>query len=253
MAVTPPNVRPGDIISSDLVNYLLSRIGEFDDRISKLETGTQTSGQVEIDQFEPSVQQNVGQLLTIHGKNFAFPPTDNVVTLGNVAITAFEPDSTGSMLRFFIPRTVNVGSGSDGANVKITITNNSGTTAALYRILPGVPVVGNPPQITDVQPVAGPGSIFVNTQIRIIGSNFAADPTQNQITFQIVTASGPVIYPKSGQALVLDVANSNTSAIIVTLPDMAEVASGPGGAKVVTVRVTVGAFPPASRNFTANR
>ena len=50
MSATYTSVRPGDPITSDLMNFVLAKLQEFDTRISKLEAGTSVS-QVQITGF----------------------------------------------------------------------------------------------------------------------------------------------------------------------------------------------------------
>jgi hypothetical protein len=247
MPTTFTNVRPGDVITSDLMNFVLTKIAEFEQRIGLLEAGG-AAGTVRITNFDPPNQQNAGQLLTVHGDNFTIPAAGNVVTLDDTTISSFQPDSTGSILRFIIPQTLPVPAG--GKNVTVTVSNSNGKFSALYFILPAVPVTGPDPQITGVIPLAGQ-QILVSSQIRINGSNFAQTPSDNVITFQILVGNVAVIYPKQGQTAVDP--SSDASHLICTLPDITEITPGPLGAGTVTVRVKVGAHPPAAFNFTAFR
>ncbi|MGH2460508.1 MAG: IPT/TIG domain-containing protein [Chloroflexota bacterium] len=247
MASLPTNVRPGDVISSDFINLLLSELVTIEQRLTALEAGGTTPGtNVTIASFDPPNQQNAGQILTITGTNFAFPPTDNQVTLDDAPVTAFRPDSTSTILKFIVPTTLNLPTA--GRNVKVTIINAVGSTSALYRILPAVPVVGIPPIITNVAASDGGAFLRVGQPIIITGQNFAATPTDNILTFQVMTANGPVIYPKVGQTLQINTGQSSTTQIVVTIPDIAEITAG-GGTTPVTLQVGVGAQVPAARNI----
>jgi hypothetical protein len=237
MAISVSNVRPGELISSDLINFVLGKLTEFDGRISTLEAGG-TIGKVAITGFDPLNQVAAGQVLSVFGNNFAFPPANNAVTMDDIPVTAFRPDSTDSMLKFVVPTSLNTGTA--GKNVTIAITNNQGRGNALYRILPAVPVTGPDPVITNVADAGNNPFIRIGFPVRITGQNFAADPTQDIITFQITTASGPVAYPKPGQALQIDATQSNTTQIVVTVPNIVEITQ-PSVPTPVTLQVGVGA------------
>ena len=240
----PTNVRPGEIISSDLFNQILNQLALQDQRITALEQGTSAVGQVVITGTDPPNQVAAGQILTLIGQNFAFPPADNAVTVDGVSVTSFQPDSTGSMLKFIVPTSLTIPSG--GRNAVIQVRNSKGTAQIVYRLLPAIPVVGSPPTITDVTTLTGTKPLRVNQPCRITGTNFAANPTDNIITFQIVTDTATVIYPKPGTSLQLDTTQTNTTQIVVTVPNITEIAAP--SSHVVTVRVGVGAQVPAAFN-----
>jgi len=247
MASLPSNVRPGDIISSDFINLILSELATIEQRLTALEAGGTLPGtNVTIASFDPPNQQSAGQILTITGTNFAFPPTDNRVTLDDAVVTAFRPDSTSTILKFIVPTSLNLPA--EGRNVKLTIINSVGSTSALYRILPAVQVVGNPPSITNVVAADGGAFLRIGQPIIITGQNFAATPTDNIITFQVMTANGPVVYPKTGQSLQINTGQSSATQIVVTIPDIAEITAA-GGTTPVTLQVGVGAQVPAARNI----
>jgi hypothetical protein len=250
MTTSVSDVKPGELISSDLMNYVLGKLIEFDGRISTLEAGGTKGSVVTINSFDPPNQVAAGQVLSVFGTNFAFPPSNNAVTLDDVSVTAFRPDSTGSLLKFVVPTSLNIPTG--GKNVKITVTNTQGTTNVLYRILPAVPVTGPDPVITNVADASNNPFIRIGFPVRITGQNFAADPTQDIITFQITTASGTVVYPKPGQTLVIDKTNSNATQIVVTVPDIAEIQQS-NVPTPVTLQVGVGAHVPAATNISIIR
>lgn len=238
------DVRPGDVISSSLMNYILDKLSELDGRVGDLEGGSSGGGQVAITAFNPPNQVEVGQLLTIIGSNFAYPPGGNSVTIDNTPVATFEPDSTSAQLRFVVPRSISAPPG--GRNVTIRVSNPNGSDQRLYRLLPEVPVAGNPPVILDVQPLGG-GLIQVNQPVIITGQNFAATPAENIITFQITTATGTNVYSNP----TIDPAQTNATQIVVTVPDITEIPIG--NTAPVTLRVGVGAHVPAARNITVIR
>jgi hypothetical protein len=249
MAISPPSVRPGDIISSELINFVLTQLQLLDGRVGKLETGGASGSQVVITGFDPPSQIAAGQILSVQGNNFAFPPDQNQVTVDGTPILTFRPDSTSSLLRFIVPTTLTIPL--DGRNVIIRVQNSQGEAAALYRLLPVITAPGNPPAISTATPVSGP-FIFVNQALLITGQNFAANPLNNLIRFRITVSTGvQQVYPQGGAVLNINVANSNTRQIEVTVPDIVEVPSGQS--RPVTLEVGVGAQVPAALTINIRR
>lgn len=243
------SVRPGDVISSDLMNYVLTKLVEIDGRVSDLEQGGSSTGGVSIAGFDPPHQINAGQELAVFGANFDFPPTSNIVTIDGVPITSFRQGNTSTVLRFIVPTTLSIPAG--GKNVTIYVRNSLGhEKTALYRVLPAVQAPGDPPAITAITPLVGDFR-FVNQPILITGQNFAVDPLENIIRFQLTLAGGTVVYPKDGQMIQINDANSNTAQIECTVPDIAEIPAGQN--RQVTVSVGVGAHVPAQLTVSIRR
>lgn len=252
MSATYTSVRPGDPITSDLMNFVLAKLQEFDTRISKLEAGTSVS-QVQITGFVPLVQQNAGRNLTIQGNNFATPATVNTVMLNNTQITSFTSPNTNTVLNFTIP--ASFVPPPDG-NVMITVSNSNGNTSVLYNILPFVQVAGPDPVIQQVLPVSPAVLILVNNPIHVVGANFSPTSAGDQVSFDVTASDGSTVtYPKAGTSLTFDVGGtSDASNIFVTLPDIAEISTpGPAGQTTVTLRLTVGAHPEQRFPFQARR
>lgn len=241
-------VIPGDIISSELMNYLLQKVVEMDQRISDLESKT-PSGNVVISSFEPVVQQAIGQVLVIHGSGFAFPPDQNVVRVDNVQITAFRPASTSTRLEFLVPAIPNVPP--EGRNAVITVQNSGGVVQRMYRIGPSIPVVGNPPAITAI---AGPGgeTILAPGMVAVVsGANFSTTANENIIRLTATLPGGATLaIPRAGESAIA-LTQATASQIRFTLPAMAEL---PLNSIIqMNLQVTVGAHPPASQNFAIRR
>lgn len=258
MATTFTSVNPGDVISSDLMNFVLSKIQEYETRLEKLEAGG-GSGQLTITSTNPPYQQNAGRTLSIVGKNFAVPPSSNTVTLGTYVVPAanFQSPNSDTVLTFLIPQ--NFIPPANGL-VTIGITNilTQGSTSVLYKVLPYVPVAGPVPAVSAMQFLAPDTQLFVAHPVRITGSNFAPTVTDNQITFQVLNSSGAVVtYPTAANPLVFNTGGtSDTNNIYLTLPDMAEVQNTPGlppNPVTVTMVITVGAASSAPFAFSVFR
>lgn len=246
-------VKPGDVISSDLFRGLLLKLEELDSRVSSLESGdSNTSGAVRLLGFIPVVQQRVGQLLEIEGVNFVTPLSANNLTIDGQPVNVFEPGSTTVLLRVIIPSAVSVPEGGD--NVPIRVSNANGSHQLLYHVLPEIDVPGDPPSFDSEDVVNDNGSaqpLVVNEFCRINGENFASDPSDNVITFTVTTPAGTVVYPQAGETLEIDTSESDESLIRVQVPDITEVAVG--ATLDVTLQVVVGAHPPESANVTVIR
>jgi hypothetical protein len=231
------------------MNYILSKLGEVDQRVTTLEQGGTSVGQVTVTNFVPPNQIAAGQELVVLGTNFDFPATNNTVTIDGTPITTFRPGSTSTSLRFIVPTTLTIPPG--GKNVVVRVANTTGEYSSLYRVLEAVTAPGNPPVISDVQPVVGP-LIMVNTAILISGQNFALTPADNVITFRLTLSAGlDVVYPLPGQSIQINAANSNDTQIEVTVPDITEIPAGQS--RNVIVSVGVGAHVPAVRSVTIRR
>lgn len=241
-------VQPGQVISSALINQIIAKLQELEQAITTGGGGGQTGGQVVISNFDPLGQQHIGQILTIFGTNLPFPPTGNSVTLNGtpVPFANFQFDSTSSKLRFIVPDVPGV---TGPMQVVVMVSGQAGQQQSSYTLLPRLPNTGPPPVMTSAT------DLTTNTvdvlgilhTARISGSNFAANPAQNVVTFSLQPAVGPpVVYPKSGQSIAIDAANSDTSKIQLTVPDITEITQGMGVVPV-TLQITVGNNTPAAR------
>ncbi|HEU5110515.1 MAG TPA: hypothetical protein VFT95_18395, partial [Micromonosporaceae bacterium] len=119
----------------------------------------------------------------------------------------------------------------------VRVRNGPASAQRLYRFLPAVDTTP-PPFITGVHPPGLPNAtpVEVGTACVVDGTNFAANPINNQISLQPLP--GGQIYPLPGNPLQIDVAQSGTTRIVFTLPDMGEVVGPP-----LTVRLQV-VVPP---------
>jgi hypothetical protein len=96
-------VRPGDLITAAYFNQIL---GSFDARISALEGASTSSGAAVITGLSPSGPVQVGQPLTVSGRNFAFSIGAQQVFIDSVQVNAFRPGSSDQQLVFVIPTSI---------------------------------------------------------------------------------------------------------------------------------------------------
>ncbi len=243
------HVRPGEVISSSLINQMLDRLDALEQAGGG--QGQTPTGPIVIDGFSPATEQEVGNVLTILGSNLPFPPTGNSVTVGNVPVPAANlrlAPSNRERLEFVVP---DIGAiPAAGSNVFIRVYDGFNSAQRLYRILPSS---GGPatPTITAIRPVGGSaGDLVPMGSVAVIeGTNFSANAANNTVTFTpmgFIPAADPYPRPADGP---LNVTSTATDEIRVEVPDMAEI-TVPLGARRVAVEVSVnGAADPASFEF----
>jgi hypothetical protein len=101
------HVAPGQLIGSSLMNLILDKIGSIDDRVSALEGGTgSATGAAVITGISPSGPIQVGQTLTVSGRNFGFSVGAQQVFIDSVQVNAFQAGSSDQQLVFVIPITI---------------------------------------------------------------------------------------------------------------------------------------------------
>lgn len=242
-------VRPGDVISAAAWNDLLDQLNDLNTRLTHLETGGSGSGAI-VTGFSPPSQIEVGKELTIFGK-FDFPPGLNSVSVDGQPVLTFRPGSNDSQLLFLVPTGITIpGSGSKSA--KIRVSNSRGVDEKSYLLLKATPSSVPNPVITgatNLQDTLGdPTVLQILKKAKITGSNFAANPTDNIIKFKIQASGTTFTYPLQGASLTIDTAQTNTTQIVVTVPDITQIA--PGSTASVVIEVGVGTAVPDSKSFT---
>ena len=100
IGLTPAGVAPGDLITAELFNQVLSDINDLMERVAVLEGA---AGGPIIDLLNPAKTVAVDTILTVTGRNFNPEPRYNVVKIGDVEITQFRADSTPTDLIFMVP------------------------------------------------------------------------------------------------------------------------------------------------------
>lgn len=237
------HVRPGEVISSSLINQILDRLSDLENAQPGPGPGPDPGGPISITGFDPAGEQQVGAVLAILGSNLPFPPTASSVTVNNVPVPAINlriGPSTRERLEFIIPDIGTLPSGGD--DVFIRVFGDFGNSAQrLYHVLPSS---GGPPTpiITDIRPVTGnPNApIPMGDPMIIEGSNFSTDSADNTITFTPLGFTPPAdTYPPAS------VTSTAADEIQVVVPDMAEVELG-AGTETIEVHVEVADAPDSA-------
>ena len=242
------HVRPGAVISSDLINRMMDKLIELEGLIGTgtggTGTGTGTGPQV-ITELIPATQQAAGQPLTVKG-NFDFPLNTNTITIGDRPIVFADllAGSDSQNLIFNIPTSLApVGAPSRPVTVRVRRANGQEGRRDGYLVLPEVVSTVPNPVISSVTNFDNttPGALLqVGQRAAINGQNLLPNPT---VEFRVQTAPGvfsrypdpgPTIPPHPGPTI--DFANSLATRLVVTVPNITENASGD---IPVTVLVTI--------------
>lgn len=125
-------VRPGDLITAELMNQILNDLADLNLRVAQLESRTSTTSQAPIiDQIIPSVLR-VGGTLTVIGRNFNTPPEKNTVEIAGFPIERFQSSPDGELV-FGVPL-INITG--DKLETKISVQTERGFTAKSVTLLP---------------------------------------------------------------------------------------------------------------------
>lgn len=247
MAITVlQHVNPGDIISSNLVNYLIDAVIDLDHRLSALQAVT-PSGPIVITDFAPIVEQAIGQVLVINGSGFLFPPEQNVVKIDSTQVTSFRAGSTSARLEFIVPP-VTPAVPAGGRNVVVSVQNSTGgPVQRLYRLTPALIVPGFPPTITNITRTdGGTGPLTPGQDAFINGTNYSTTANQNIVTMRFTVLVGGVPTTVAMPPPPIVVVSATTTVIRVTLPAMPSLPLN--DPTTLNVQVQVGAHPTASQN-----
>jgi hypothetical protein len=151
------NVRPGDLIRSDLFNQILSDVVDLGARVLQLE-GTQATGAtaVKILALLPSDNLTVGQEVVIEGKNFEFSIGGASVSFGSKSVFAFKSGSRDSRLIVDVPQID--GLPKEGKQLPLSVSNSASSDVRMVTVTPSqVPLYGRVPMV--------PGTIDPNPPV----------------------------------------------------------------------------------------
>jgi hypothetical protein len=122
-------VRPGDVITSDLLNRIIGTLNQHD---ALLSSGPVTSG-ITISGFVPSPPFQAGQDIQIQGTNFGFSTGSTVLTFDTTLVTSFKLGSSDTALLVDVPFLTGLGSGRD---VLLSISNGTASVTRVVRVNP---------------------------------------------------------------------------------------------------------------------
>ena len=139
VGVTGNQVRPGDLISAQLMNQLLGTVSDLSLRVAQLEGGTTAQAPV-ITSIQPQVVR-MGEQLTVDGSGLA-PATLSSITIDGspVALNDLKPGSGATRLIFDAPPIIGVPEAGRTAVLKISGAAPPAAVGTFF-LLPGVETV----------------------------------------------------------------------------------------------------------------
>lgn len=96
-------VKPGDLITDNLMNRILDKLDSLDKRVSALETVGSGGNSLAITDIFPLGSLQIGQEIQVLARNLVLPVTLNTVSIDGVIIQGFNPGSDNTRLVFNIP------------------------------------------------------------------------------------------------------------------------------------------------------
>jgi hypothetical protein len=186
-----------------------------------------------IDTVAPIDGVHVGQIMTLRGSNFDFPPTNNTIEVDGVEVSELRW-SSDAFLRFIVPASIDIAGPHRDATV--SVTGRNGTTSEAVRLLPPLSATGQAPRVTSVVTGTGSPNLIVGQSAIVNGENFGTEPALVDVALwnATVTSASPV--------LVQSVTNT---AITFLVPDTSPIRVP--GSDTYLVVVTVGSHVPAER------
>ncbi len=191
MAQPFERVKPGDLITANLMNRILNELDSLETRTTALEGGGGGgSGAPIINAPPPPASVRMGDELRIIGKNFGLP-AQNVVTMDGATVTQFKAGSNDGLLIFDVPAVQGVPQ--QGKTVTLTLSNAKGfasTTILLLPFQPTIPtgslVVSMSQAPADPALLAGQSYIFVFTiqAITTMAETYTLTPSIDQAGWQ---------------------------------------------------------------------
>ena len=160
MPTSIPRVRPGDLITADLMNTMIDRLNALEAAVAAGE-GTPTAHAVSISGLIPANGNvRVGDFLQVFGQNFDFSIGAQRVFIDTTRVDAFDgANCSDTKLVFRIPSTItDVPSG--GRPAILTVNNATSTARWTITLLPALELVG----AIDVNPMPPP-QIVPSTQV----------------------------------------------------------------------------------------
>jgi hypothetical protein len=134
MAIDIEHVQPGELITATLLNEVIDELAKLDVRVTALETTGSKPGVVEITAVTPRTVQ-VGDFITIVGKNFGFTIGATRVRFNGVAPFEFGQGSNDSVLIVKVPE-LGVTLPNDGIKVELTVSNATSTAQEEITVKP---------------------------------------------------------------------------------------------------------------------
>jgi len=136
-------VKPGDLITADLINQILADIADLNLRMSQLQSQQPAvDTAVSIRNIIPSGDLTIGQEIAIEGKNFEFTNGNAYVSFGNKTVFSFKAGSRDDRLITSVPDLGLLPP--EGKQVPLNVSNPTSTDYRMVTVLPAqIPLYGN--------------------------------------------------------------------------------------------------------------
>lgn len=177
-------VRPGEIISSELMNYILGKLEELEDKVN----GLGGLDRVRIDQILPLAGSPVDGFIRIEGANFLHPPGNNIVRIAGKLVVEFSSPSTSGILTCRVPNTIDI-SDVAGEEIIVHVENAEyGTTEATYTLFPesSQPAIVINTVLTEI----GSTTLNMGAPAIVTGDNFSTSADLNEIQLEWIGPAG---------------------------------------------------------------
>ncbi len=220
-------VWPGDLITADMVNQILSDLEGLNMRVSKLEVAGPATTAVRIDGFNVIQPLHVNDSVEVDGFGFLVPAVLNNITMGGIPVSSLAMMSSATKLFFQVPAIPLPPSGSP---VTVTVTNANGSaTSAPIHVLPAAAIAAGQTQLgyvmPPIMPIGQPNITAGNPYTFVFNLKFvpAVNNTVSSATYNIT----PAISGAGWSAKTLDT-NPITVDANATRPVHIEVTAGTG-------------------------
>jgi IPT/TIG domain len=138
MALITDIVRPGDVITSDLINRIIGTLNQHEALIA---AGSSSGTGITITTFVPPPPFTAGQNIEIQGTNFGFSTGSTALTFDTTPVNAFKLGSSDTSLLIQVPFLSGLGSGKD---VLLTVSNGPTSVSRVVHVNPAqLPQQGN--------------------------------------------------------------------------------------------------------------
>jgi hypothetical protein len=130
-------VRPGDLITADLMNQILNDLADLQVRVAQLEGSAAASGVLKIAKILPAVLR-MGDELKVFGSGLAPAQLKSLSIEGNsVPLSALKTGSNAALLIFDVPPILGIPDA--GKNVVLAVENTAGASDfGTFYVLPGI-------------------------------------------------------------------------------------------------------------------
>ena len=130
-------VRPGELITAELMNQILAHLESLETRVKALEAGSTPSDPVVITGLEPSGAVPMQSDLRIIGRNFGSTGS-NIVTIDGVRVTRIKE---GSNTHLVVEVPLLAGVPEQGKTATLTLSNASGFAQTTVFVVPAVQTI----------------------------------------------------------------------------------------------------------------